>query len=331
MEIFKTKKQGNVSLNQLISEKIALCTSERRHNTALKYGALLRKVETNFGIVRASDMTPQFAIDFKSKLEMSGCNNTTQASFLSCLRAIWNYAAYKGYVDSNEYMFRQKSYQLDRCPIPKCNKRVDSFLTKAEMTKLYNHIVGWKPKGKAEITARRMSALFMFSYLCNGCNLADALRMTYNQDYFRSGGKLLTFIRHKTASKTGVKVRVPVTEKLQKILDIIADKPSADRPVLGSFLGKVRLTDERAMTDRILYMNCYGSKRTREVCQSIGINVNVSMTFARHTYSTVLHHSGCPFYIVEKNMGHVCNDVAFNYIGDAPVEELFRWNELLLD
>lgn len=331
MELFRTKKAANVTFNQLIVEKITLCNAENKINTRKKYQALLSKLEKHYGILPVSQLTPQFANEFKRKIQLDGCNNSSIASYLSLVRAIWNYAAYKGYVDGSNYLFRRKAYEIDRCELPKPAKRTECYLTKDEMGKLYNWFITNNPTRKHDITKKRLVGLFLFSYLGSGANLADLLRITFNQDYFRSKGRILSFIRHKVEHKTQIKVRIPLIDKLQRVLDYIADKPSQGGYVLGSYLDGVNPENEEQMAARILYLNGYASKLTKQVANSIGIDAPVSLTYARHTYSTVMHHSNVPFAVVEKNMGHSCSGIAYNYIGDVSIDDLFKYNELLLD
>jgi len=44
-------------------------------------------------------------------------------------------------------------------------------------------------------------ALFLFMYLGDGHNLADTLRMTYDEWYFSTRGKQFRFYRHKTKER----------------------------------------------------------------------------------------------------------------------------------
>ena len=71
--------------------------------------------------------------------------------------------------------------------------------------------------------------------------------------------------------------------------------------------------------------------KLRIVAKELGLPDNLSPTYARHSYSTVMHHSGVPFAVVEQNLGHAnTGNVAFNYIGQASLEDLYNWNLNLL-
>ena len=70
------------------------------------------------------------------------------------------------------------------------------------MTELYKVFVekrypeGWDPAYKKR--AHDSLGLFLAQYLCNGFNLADAGRLTYNRTYFAEGGRAFEFMRKKT-------------------------------------------------------------------------------------------------------------------------------------
>lgn len=116
------------------------------------------------------------------------------------------------------------------------------------------------------------------------------------------------------------------------ILDFIGRKPQIDGYVLGGLFNDGYDFSNVDDTHRNSVRLCAQVKKLIKPIASEVIGMpNVSMTFARHSYSTVLHHLGAPHHIIEQNMGHACTDVAFNYIGATPIEKLFEVNNMLLD
>jgi hypothetical protein len=69
--------------------------------------------------------------------------------------------------------------------------------------------------------------LFLFMYFANGQNLADTLRLEYDNLYFSSQGQQLRFQRHKTKrrSKGSSEVLFPVTPEIQKIIERYGNEP----------------------------------------------------------------------------------------------------------
>lgn len=318
----------NTTVNELICEKIAMLKMQGKYPTARNYRALLHFIEKHFGLLKASECDAKCVM--RMKMTMKDWSTSTQASYFACLKSIWNYAHYKGYTGKCDYPFQRHEYEIDKVKVPKTKRRTEHFLTREQISKLYRHWFEMPDEKVRDRNSKRYVALFLFSYLGNGANINDLLRMKYTNDWFNSEGKILSFIRHKTAEKSPVKVQIPVTKWLQPILDYISETPKRNGLVLSSFLGDIDPTDEEKLTLRIMYLNTYTSNRVRKVCKKLGLRDDVSVTFARHTYSTTLHHIGAPFALVERNLGHSGTDIAFNYIGSFSTEDLFKWNELLI-
>jgi hypothetical protein len=90
------------------------------------------------------------------------------------------------------------------------------------------------PKEKHAIF--RDLGLFLFMYLGDGQNLADTLRLTYDERYFATHGKQLRFLHNKTKDRneSASEVIFPVTEELQKIMDQYASEPKLGKYIVLS-------------------------------------------------------------------------------------------------
>lgn len=321
------KAKNQRTFNELIVEKITILQLEDRHATAHNYRTLLHFIEKHYGILRGCDVTPSLVKSMRAKY-MGGMSPSTVSSYLACLKSIFNYACYKGICDERNYPFQRKAYELDKVKLPRIAKRNDSYLTKENMDGLYAY---WRdmPTDKPKyVTKKKMLGLFLCSYLCNGANLNDVLRLKYGNSYWNSNGRVLTFVRHKVSERTGAEITVPIIQPLKEILDYVADEPTKNGYLFKSFMD-VDFDNEEMLLKKIMYINSYASKLTRSVCAELGIRDDVSVTFARHTYATVMHQSGAPFSLVETNMGHT-SGIAFNYIGRTGIDDLFKWNSVLL-
>ena len=317
-------KKKEKSINELICSKMENLKMNGQLNTAHNYRTLLHFIERNYGIVMASQCGPEFVQ--RMYRDMSGLSDSTKASYFAYFKAIWQFAEYMGYTGKAAFPFQRKAYEADKVRIPRMARRTEHYLTRDDMTRIYNY---WK--GMEDGVRKRYIAVFLFSYLANGANVADLLRLTYNTDWFSSGGRVLSFVRHKTASRTGIKVRIPVTNWLKDVMDYLADEPVRGMPVLGSFLNGADLRDEDRVMKRIMCVNNSTSKILRKELKKIGIREDICVTMARHSYSTAMHHIGCPFALVEQALGHSNGgNIAFNYIGHFNDDDLMKWNEMLI-
>lgn len=322
------KEKKNTTVNELICEKIAILRMNGKIPTSRNYSSLLHFIERNFGLLKASECDA--ACVMKMKILMKDLSPSTQASYFACLKSIWNYAHYKGHTGKTEYPFQRHQYEIDKVKVPKTRKRTEHFLTIDQMSSIYHHWFDMPDKRKMDRSCKRYVGLFLFSYLGNGANINDLVRIRYNNDYWNSDGKVLTFVRHKTEDKSPVKVTIPITGLLKPVLEYIADEPSRNGLVLGSFMEKTDINNNDAVYNRIMYLNNFTSVKVRKICRELGLRNDVCVTFARHSYSSALHHIGAPFALVEKNLGHSGSDVAFNYIGSFSNEDIFKWNEKLI-
>lgn len=73
----------------------------------------------------------------------------------------------------------------------------------------------------------------MFMYLGDGQNLADTLRLTYDECYFATHGKQLRFLRHKTQDRneSASEVIFPITTELRKIIAKYGNEPKLGESV----------------------------------------------------------------------------------------------------
>lgn len=316
------RKKSTVTMNELVTSKMANLMAANKINTANNYRSLLHFLERNFGVVYCSDCGPEFVQ--RMDAAMAGLSPSTKATYFACFRAIWNYANYKGWTCGAEYPFRTKSYEYDKIAVPKILRRSEWYASRDEMSEIYRY---WEsmPDG----VRKRYIGLFLASYLMNGANLNDVVRLTYNNDWYTSGGKILSFVRKKTEERTPIKVRIAVTGWLKKIMDYMADEPSRNWYVFGSFIDGWQHS-EKAMQKRIMTLNNSTSKILKKELGKAGFRNDLSVTFARHSFSSALHHLGAPFALVEQMMGHSGGGIAFNYIASFSDKDIFKWSELLI-
>lgn len=167
-------------------------------------------------------------------------SDTTAGIYLRCCRAVWSGVCMRATSKMFLSFFQQKEKGL--VSIPKSVKRKQSFLNVSQMTELYNLFVSKKyPEHWSEEYVQRAHyslGLFLAQYLCNGFNMADAGRLTYNSYYYQTNGKAFRFNRKKTSRRSadGSEVIVPIIPPLRYILDEIAALPTRDGFVFPDIL-----------------------------------------------------------------------------------------------
>lgn len=322
----KPRKNDGRTLNELLIEKCVYLKMEGRNGTEYNYRTLLHYIQKHYGMVFMKDVNPAWAADFYNKLVSQNKAAATMRSYFAMLQAVTNYGAYLGLTEGDVKLTRSKSYELDKVKLPKPRTRQGNYFTVSDMDKLWLH---WLALGDRPKSHKKWLGVFLASYLCNGCNAVDLVRLRYDDEYYTSGKKVLGFYRWKTRNTSNVYVRIPVVDKLKTIIETIGDEEVRGGLVFGSIMNIMSLTSDEEINNRVTTLNSHIGKVLRRICTELEIRNDVSMTFARHSYASILNNEGCNFAMVEKALGHRLQGVAENYIGNASIERLFDLNSHL--
>lgn len=186
------------------------------------------------------------------------------------------------------------------------------------------------PKYYADVVEEAI-ALWVFSYLGNGMNLADMAQLRYEKHYFETSRQTeFRFIRQKTADSSDrvIEIIIPIIPELREILDKIAAKPELNGLVLPWILdGK---TDPVSKTKAVAQLNSNIRARLKAACKVLGMERQISMSWARHSFATNLTRAGVPERYISQAMGHSVRNVTQRYIGLFSPEERMEFNKMLL-
>ncbi|MHA2253249.1 MAG: tyrosine-type recombinase/integrase, partial [Candidatus Kariarchaeaceae archaeon] len=101
---------------------------------------------------------------------------------------------------------------------PPSPRNIKKALSKQDVKKIFDHEPGSEVEGFYR-------DLWIFSYLCNGMNISDILRLKYKN----IDGDDITFIRQKTSGKRNLKpVQADYSEKAKEIVERWGQKPISD-------------------------------------------------------------------------------------------------------
>ena len=186
--------------------------------------------------------------------------------------------------------------------------------------------------GREKYAIFRDLGLFLFMYLGNGQNLADTLRLTYDELYYATHGKQLRFLRHKTRERneSASEVIFPVTPEIQEILNRYGNVPKLGRRVFPIMSELITPEQEIWVIQRY---NRYIREHMAKVAKLLDMEQVPSPTWARHSFATNLNNSGVvPYKYISDSMGHSGGgDITSNYIGAYPLAKMLEYNHYLLN
>jgi len=315
------------TVNELIIEKCITLKQEGRWGTEAAYEVLLHVIEKYYGWLFIRDVKPSWAVEFHKKLVEEKKSPSTIRYYFALLQSITNFAAYLGLTEGDIKLARSRPYELDKVKLAKPRTRQNKYLRREDMDKLWLYWLeagDYKPLG-----VRKWLGLFLASYLCNGCNAVDLVRLRYDDEYYCSGKQLFGFFRQKTKNTSSAYVRCPITPKLREIIERIGDPEVRGGLVFGSYIEGIDPENDLLVLKKCTSLNAYASRVTRNVCNRLGLRDDVSMTFARHSYASILNNEGCNFAMIERALGHRLEGVADHYICNASIEKLMELNSHL--
>ena len=261
-----------------------------------------------------------------------GLKKTTIGIYLRAFRVAWNACESYGYLSHDDYPFGKGDTLIS---IPKSATRRNCVLTVDQMTELYQCFVDKKYPEDWDTDWRENAhmslGLFLVQYLCNGFNLADAARLTYDDHYFKSGKKSFRFVRQKTQDRSDMEVVIPIIQPLQYILDQIAAPPKKGALVFPQIYGGE--TDEVKRKVRVSQENQNIRTRMSRLVKSMGWEVEPTSTWCRNSFATNLSHAGgVPKDYISEAMGHSISSGAVTdlYIQTYPLAQQIQFNSKLL-
>ena len=244
--------------------------------------------------------------------------STTQGIRLRACRVVVNRCIGEGYMLPKAYMFGKTR---DKIKIPAGSSRKEWFLTVKAIELIYQSL-----------------AMFLMQYLCCGCNLIDLALLRYNRYYFESDCRAFRFIRHKTEDETidgdGMEVIVPITDPMREILDFYSPTAKMDQLVFPFLMDDVGEEDANAVRKRICQENKNIRDRLKKLMDAIGWSMNLTGTYARHSFATNLHAAKVPMEYISDAMGHSLGNrgqITIRYISPYTIEERAMFNRLLLN
>ncbi len=247
-----------------------------------------------------TSITPKLLNEYELYMKAEGKSITTVGIYLRNVRRLFNLAIKSGEIKKEFYPFGDIDNGLYKIPE---TRNVKKALPIQDIKKIFKYNT---LEGSPEQFYRD---LWIFSYLCNGMNLADIFRLKYKN----IDGDTIVFIRHKTAhNRKTIPVLVEMTDDIKGIIERWGNKPTfPDTYVFNILTSGLSPSVELA---KIKQATKLVNKYLRRIAKSIGIKEKVSSYSARHSFATILKLSGENIGFISESLGHSDTKTTENYL-----------------
>lgn len=335
-ERFQGKKDEDTSIYQIWDEYIQEKKELKKIGSAnVAKDHRNRFIKDNGEDVAFADIDAAFIQKWAEKMKKDGISISYIGMNLRTFRTIVNMAIRRDLIKgTTKEMFRNTGYnKTESCK----HKNID-VETMRQLYDFWEKGEAVDENGKELFSMKEKQALFrdlglfLFMYLGDGQNLADTLRLEYDNIYFSSHGKQLHFLRNKTRERNAIDSEVifPITPEMQKILDKYANVPKLGQRVFPIMSPSISAETEMWTIQRY---NRYIRKHMLKVAEMLGLQQKLSSTWARHSFANNLNGTGnVPYKYISDSMGHSSGgDITSNYIGDYPLKKMLEYNNYLLN
>jgi integrase len=308
-----TKKKESTNVYEAFKIYIEKLQKEDRIGNAVAYQTALNSLTSFRKRLSFHDVTPDFLNSYEKDMLQKGKSITTVGIYLRSLRHIMNQAVNNNIINPQLYPFKRDKYEI---PASRNEKQALNFEELKKILSYNTDLVG----------ERKAIDFWIFSYLCNGMNMADICRLQYKN----IDGDYLTFVRKKTirTKRSDIKaIRCFMSQEVNAIIEKYGNldkKP--DNYIFPILEPGIDATRER---DKIQFFTRSVNIYMKKIAEKIGINSSISTYAARHSFATVLKRKGASLDYIKDSLGHSDLKTTENYL-DSFLDETIKKNANLL-
>lgn len=301
------------TLNGAFKDKIKELDTKGREGSRLYYENVLNGIERYKGeTIKFSTISKAWVEGYEKFLLDEKKTFTTVGMHMRAVRHILNQAQSSGLLKSSAYPFGagKDKYQI---PTGKGRKLA---LTLNQISQIVIFTDG-NPK------TEYYRDLWFFSYLCNGINFADMLKLKYSD--IRNGE--VAWYRQKTINteKEKAKIIAELTPEMKAIIDRWGNEPRPDNFVFPALTGKETPKELKSIIRNII---THTNHRLERIGKALNIGKVTTYT-SRHSFATVLKRSGANIAYISESLGHSDLKTTENYLASFERDERVKNSKLL--
>lgn len=261
--------------------------------------------------LKFSDITIDWLNHYEKWLLENGKTYTTISMHIRALQSIVNEAKEQGIITPNQYPFGKGKYDI---PTGTGRKLA---LTLAQIGKVMSYTL-------LSDTDKRCRDMWFFSYMCNGVNMNDLLRLRYSDIVHGE----IRFYRQKTIHKTKLKkeIAAPLLDPMKQIINHWGNPDKKPESFIFPFLSdSLTPIDEKRIIKNVTRLI---NKKMNSLGEALEFGP-ISTYTARHSFATVLKRSGANIAFISESLGHTDLKTTENYLAGFEKEERLKNANLL--
>ncbi|MDR3129471.1 MAG: site-specific integrase [Tannerellaceae bacterium] len=312
LSLYFGKGEGK-TLNQAFREKIKDQQEAGAAGTAIVYDCALKHLETFVGgtDLPFNAVTVDWLLQYELAMLNEGKSYTTISIYIRCIRTLFNEALTAKTIKKSLYPFGKHLYE-----IPQGEGR-KLALTLQEIQQIINFTDGNE-------STERYRDFWFFSYLCNGININDMMKLKYANIV----GDEIRFFRSKTLHTSNKKREIVaiLTPEMQQIIARWGNSSHTPSQYIFPCLNGKEDPVEQHRKIQILIRKI--NQRLKVIATKLGLPTLSTYT-ARHSFATVLKRSGANIAYISESLGHADLKTTEHYLDSFEKEDRRKAASLL--
>jgi integrase/recombinase XerD len=283
-----------------------------RIRSADKYAYALKSFLSFRSNCELSQVDEEYLRKYEVYMQKKGCSRATTKMYLECMRTIFNLCIKKGIVNPKYYPF--KEYTIGH------SVKAKKALMPDQVKKLWE----FKPLND---TQRQALDFWFLSYLCNGANNYDLMRLKWKDI---SNGKIV-FHRSKTSrtATNSVPIVVHMHDEVKNIIERHGNPKKGQNDYVFPLVEGCKSEEEIVRT--ICHWRRHVNKCLNRIGKRLGFDFLLSIALSRHSFATALKLKGTPTAVIGDMLGHTSSTTTEFYLSSITDDMSKSITSTLLD
>lgn len=275
------------------------------------------------------DLNPDLLKDFESflkkekrsvtargKVTVRKAGKTTISIYMRALRAVYNFISGRQPFLKEHYPFATRTSERTKYQIKSGSGSKGEALSIEQLKRFVGiEVIPNSPEWRAKL-------IWLFSFYCNGMNFNDIARLS-RSDIRKDS---IVYVRQKTKETEGREemIEIPINETIRKIISDLSTSDKRPNSYVFDYLpkGLTPMQQSKVVGYKLKIVN----KWLRKLCIANDLPP-ITTYWARHTYASILKHSGTPVELIRELLGHSDIKTTESYLTRFDLDKKKQANE----